>query len=290
MKKIIVFFSAILLLASCNGTWLMYDTSQKDRLYFEVPESPRNISFSLISDSEITYTIPVYLMGIPSDSDRNFSVEFLGVQEGETILVNDEEIPVVTAREGVDFEVGDCILPAGAVSTPLVLTIHRSPDMESSYFSIRCRIVEDGSFRAADQDSTELTAIMSREFQIYVSDSEPVCPEWWSNTVKVGYNMYVGNFIPAKYRKFLELFHEIEEKNPTLYYQMVDRYGENIDNDGIKAGFFSTENPTVWATYVLCPLFDYYLEYYAEYPEEQEKSGDVMNSNTSWRNPINLLR
>lgn len=37
--------------------------------------------------------------------------------------------------------------------------------------------------------------------------------------------MYLGEFREEKYRKLLELYHGIEELNPSLYAEMVEQFG-----------------------------------------------------------------
>lgn len=81
-------------------------------------------------------------------------------------------------------------------------------------------------------------------------------------------------------------------ENPVFYQECVDRYGENLDKEGIAKNFIQLENPTVWASYVLIPLCEYYKTYYAEHPddpnyEEIKSSG---SSGTYWKDPIALLR
>lgn len=96
----------ILTLAGCKDTWLMYDTSQKDHLYFEVTSALPQVSFSLIEDQQIEYNVAVKMMGMPVDYDRTFSIEYIGADPDETITVGTEKIPVITARSGTDFEIG----------------------------------------------------------------------------------------------------------------------------------------------------------------------------------------
>lgn len=84
----------ILTLAGCKDTWLMYDTSQKDHLYFEVTSALPQVSFSLIEDQQIEYNVAVKMMGMPVDYDRTFSIEYIGADPDETITVGTEKIPV----------------------------------------------------------------------------------------------------------------------------------------------------------------------------------------------------
>ena len=69
--------SFILLLSSCEGTWIMYDTSQKDHLYMENLPSAPVVSFALVADQELTHDVKVKMMGMPVEQDRQFTVEYL---------------------------------------------------------------------------------------------------------------------------------------------------------------------------------------------------------------------
>ena len=80
--KIAVLAGTVAAFASCSDTWLMYDTSQKDKLYFSdgaqsldrylSPEAP----FALLDESvkELRQTISVKLLGMVADRDRTFEV------------------------------------------------------------------------------------------------------------------------------------------------------------------------------------------------------------------------
>lgn len=292
MKKIIIFFSAMLLLVSCEGTWLMYDTAQKDRLYMEVQKEPGVVSLALLPD-EVSYMIPVRLMGMPSGNDRHFSVEFIGAENGATVLVDGKEVPVRTAREGVDFELSELVLRAGEVVAPVTLTLKRQPEMADNYMSVKFRIVENGDFRPADQDSTDVDAIVSRQYHLYVTDGDVACPSWWGTSASdTGWHMYLGTFYPAKFRKLLELFHEMENTNPVLYEQLVDQCGENLDDESLPVAFFQRTNTAAWASYVLIPLYNFYKGYYEANPDDpnMENFASSGSAGTYWKDPVGLLR
>ena len=60
MKKIIyIAISLIVSLTSCKGTWLMYDTSQKDRIAFIEVLQTHTASFALIAENEIRVSAEV---------------------------------------------------------------------------------------------------------------------------------------------------------------------------------------------------------------------------------------
>ena len=299
MKTIIklICIVAALALVSCQGTWLLYDTSQKDRLYFEVLTSPEEVSFVYILDGTIEYKTTVRMMGMPVDYDRTFHIEYIPAEEGEMHNNGTADIPVLTAREGVDFKMGELVIPAGAVEADVNITLLKSDEMDDNYMKLTFKVVEDEEFLPMDPDSTDLRAIVSPQFSLLVNAGDPSCPYWWdastSSNDLFGWSMYVGRFYPDKFRKMLEYYQDIEEKNPSLYEQLVEKYGENLDNEGLKASFWVSENPAMWANYVLIPLYNYYLDYYKTYPKDpnfetlQDESG---TSGTYWKNPVGLLR
>lgn len=289
--------SFILLLSSCEGTWIMYDTSQKDHLYMENLPSAPVVSFALVADQELTHEVKVKMMGMPVEQDRQFTVEYLepsapAFQSGET------GVEIYKAQPGTDFEAPSFVIPAGAVEATLSFTLKRTETVKTKFASIRFRIVEDEEFLPMAQDSTDLDAIVSSEYEVLFNDGDPVCPAWWDSssgsTNLFGWNMNVGKFYVAKYRKFLELFHAMEEANPAIFEQMVAKYGYNLDNPDIEKVFFQKTDPAVWATYVLIPLYNYFKELYAADPEHPDATIDTFASSgtagTYWKDPVGLLK
>lgn len=295
IEYILIGLMCLGLLAACNASKLMYDTSQKDRLYFTMPETPRVVSFALITDKQIAYNLPVNMLGMPKEFDRDFEIEFIkDVQD--SILIDNNKVETVPAVEGEDFSIGRLMIPAGKVEGVLNLTLNRTEKMKTSYASIHFRMKENEEFRPMDTDSTDIKHIITPEFRLFVNAGEPACPRWWDASTSsenyFGWHMFLGKFYPDKFRKLLELYHSMETKNPNLYRQCVAIYGVNLDAEDIQTAFFQKENPAVWATYVLIPLYDYYVEYYAEHPDDPnveafKKSGAA---GTYWKNPLGQLK
>lgn len=279
--------------SACKGTWMMYDQEQKDHLYFEIT-SAVNISFSLTSDQAITHTVTVKMMGMPRDFDRAIHLDWLDPESSQA----EDGTEIVKAVEGQDFTVSDLIIPAGEVVGNIVFTINRTETMKTKIHDIRFGIAESEDFLPLKVDSTHISKILSPVFDIKVSDGEPLCPSWWDATSGSGddlkgWTMYLGKYYPAKYRKMLEIYHDMKTKNPIFYEGCLEKYGENIDKDGINKSFFATENPAAWASYVLIPLCEYYKTWYGEHPDDpdvetiQTKIGTV---GKYWRDPVALLR
>lgn len=301
MKKKIVFqFGAaalmVMMFCGCKDTWLMYDPSQKDHLYFEISSVTPQASFALLTDNEMQFNIHVKMMGMPIDADRAFTIEYLNVVPGEQIAIGKDKYDVVTARENIDFEIDKFVIPAGQTEHTIPMTLHRQTVMKEKLVCVRFRILEDDEFLPLTPDSANLKKIKSPLFNLYINDGDPSCPDWWdastSNQDYMGWTMYSGKFHAAKFRKMLELYHEMEMKNPIFYETCVGKYGENLDKEGITKGFFAVENAAAWSSYVLIPLYEYYKVYYAENPTDPnvEAMATSGTAGTYWKDPIALLR
>ena len=180
MKRLIYTLIVCLpFLASCDGTWVMYDNAQKDHLYFQDRIQTIMKSFALLSQDEIEVSANVYVMGNVSDVDRPFKVESVDTPEGTVLTFGGVEYPVISAREDVDFEVGDCVIPAGEVSTTVNVTLKRQPEMKNGgYVRVHLRLVPYENFEPLPADTTS-SVVMSPDFQVYVNDGDPACPTWW---------------------------------------------------------------------------------------------------------------
>ncbi len=299
MKKIFTYIllSSITLLGlnSCKGTWVMYDTEQKSHLFFKDDISDKTISFAMVSsDEDIVVNTKVYLMGKPYDEDKTFSMKSLPCKENETIQVGDGKFNVFSATAGTDYDLCQLILPAGKTEAEIQITLHRNTQMlKNEYAKIHLQLIPDELFNVLPYDDYNKSEIISPDFILYVTDGEPTCPVWWteSKSKPVGWNYNLGNFYPEKYRRFMELFHETEKTCPVFYKAIVEMYGENLDNPEIKLTFWRQHFPNVWAKYVFGPLYDYYMEYYKQHPDDphmEEMGNDSVNlkGRTGWASPI----
>lgn len=276
MKRLIYSLIAFLpFLASCDGTWVMYHTGQKDHIYFQDRIQTIMKSFALLSTDEIDVAANVYVMGNVSDVDRPFKVESVDTPAGTVLTFGGVEYPVISAREGVDFEVEDYVIPAGEVSTTINVRLKRQPEMKGgSYVRVHLRLVPYGNFEPLPADTIN-TTVMSPEFQLYVNDGDPACPTWWrpASSKPAGWDYDLGNFYPSKFRKLLEFYHKTAETNPTFYEYCVAHYGENLDAepnaDNFKmTRFWRQTYMAAWASEVFCPLFEYYEQYYKDHPDD----------------------
>lgn len=298
MKRLIYTLIVCLpFLASCDGTWVMYDNAQKDHLYFQDRIQTIMKSFALLSQDEIEVSANVYVMGNVSDVDRPFKVESVDTPEGTVLTFGGVEYPVISAREDVDFEVGDCVIPAGEVSTTVNVTLKRQPEMKNGgYVRVHLRLVPYENFEPLPADTTS-SVVMSPDFQVYVNDGDPACPTWWrpSASKPAGWDYDLGNFYHAKFRKLLEFYHKTAETNPTFYEYCVAHYGENLDAEPSSENnkmvrFWRQTYMAAWATYVFCPLYEYYEQYYKDHPDDpnlEVMGSDNVNINAfkGWGDP-----
>lgn len=278
-----VLFSILLLFSSCQNTALMYDVSQPGTIYFVKTTSADApvCSFVFESGDEITYEVPVKLMGMPCDYDREFVVT-LKQDTMTTIKAGGVSYVVETAVLGHDFDMGNLVIPADSINGKIIFTLHRTPEMQNKYRSVLTEIGTNESF----------IPLYGDYYRFFISDGDVSLPKWWNNggngsTLLEGWQMYVGRFFPEKFRRMLQYYWDLEETQPEFYEEAVKKYGKYLDREGISAGFYQKDNPAVWAKYVLIPLYEYYKM--NPIPEDCPfaESG---NQGEFWRDPVSLYR
>ena len=299
MKRKLIFDILIVLSAaggflSCSDTWLMYDTSQKDKLYFSdgAQSLDRYLSteapFALLDESvtELRQTLSVKLLGSVADHDRTFKVQ--AIHDTTTnYTTGGVARELFDAVEGEDYTIDELIVPAGSVEGRIEITVKRTEKIKDKTASLVLQIAESDWFQGVPRNV----------HRILISDGIAACPNWWYYDAKHQWYEYLGEFREDKYRKLLELYHAIKDSNPTLYAEMVACFGKNIDK-GTYTSQTGEELPMTFATfmlrgkhpykmawlrYVLCPLYDYYS---TNFPDlERYTTGTVSVSAGGWRDP-----
>lgn len=277
----------------------MYDTSQMDHVYFQESAQIHTASFALIPENEIQVSTTVFLMGQISDRDRTFTIEAVGVPEGDTIRVGSVTYPVVAGKMGTDFTVGDLVLPAGKVSAPLNITLHRRPQMKDScYVRVGIRLTENNEFLPAATDSSKAQAVVSPYYYVYVTDGDPACPMWWRDGKKApGWHYNLGNYYPDKFRKLLDIYHAAQETSPVFFAYCVEHYGYNLDAEPDKQWnnemnvFWRQQYASAWAKYVFIPFYEYYKAWYEAHPDDPhfEQMGTEhvnLKAQVGWADPM----
>lgn len=297
MKKTNIFLAVLIvtLFWACDGTWIMYDTSQKDQLYFNESVQTHYSSFALLLDDTLTVTTTVYLLGQPSDVDRTYAVDVLSTApDGDTLADGTTTYPVVPAVEGEDFFLDDLVIPAGATEATLSINILRTEKMlDSCYVRIALRLAENDEFDVMADDSTRTSSIITPSYYYYITDGEPSCPLWWkpTSTAATGWDYDLGNFYPDKFRRLLDYFHEAADQSPVFYEYAEETYGYYLDSETATTTtkWWRQKYMSAWCIYVFYPLYLYYYDYYAENPDDpnwEDLSATVnINSRVGWANP-----
>lgn len=300
MKKYIFLITiALAAISACKGTWLMYDTSQKDHITFKEELQVHTASFAMIHEDEIQIKATLYLMGQLSDKDRRFALEAVPCVEGDSINIAGTKYQVVEARPNIDYTLGDMVFPAGETTATLNITLHRQPEMlGDKYVRVGLKLVENEDFTPVPPDSSKTREILSPYLYIYVTDGEPACPFWWRDGKnKPGWHYDLGNYYPAKFRKLLDFMHSTETSSPVFYEYCVEHYGYYLDakpdkakNNNMKV-FWRQTYASAWAKYVFIPLYNYYKQYYAEHPDDpniEPMGTELVNqkAQTGWADPL----
>ncbi|MCR5002998.1 MAG: DUF4843 domain-containing protein [Bacteroidales bacterium] len=294
MKKFlpIIFIAALALFTSCKETWLLYDTDQKDKVYLLDTLQVHTASFALIPEDSILVRRTVHVLGSVKDYDRHFSIKAKTDLDSNTFVVASTSYPMVAGEIGKDYTVSDLCIPAGEVTGYLDIVLRRTDKMLDQYVKVAVELISNDEFDSFEADSSRNLAILTPEFEVYVTDGEPACPSWWryanSATYPLGWSVYMGNFYPDKFRRMLDYLRDCETTAPTFYNYVVDTYGENLED--APTNFMRQTYSSQWAKYVFIPLYEYYLAYYAENPDDEnyEQIGDAyvnINKQVGWGDP-----
>lgn len=222
---------------SCTDEdYKLYDTSQKDSVFFdyvtEDGESAVSINYAFNYDIANSHTIaiPVKLMGMPTDHDRQISLKAVG----ET-----------TMEEGVHYTIERAVIPANQVSTTVKVELLRDndPELQQKEFSLMLQI----------QENEDLRSVGQKDFTITYSDIRPENrPSWWSTWSPLPTYSFESAQIFFKY------FNEkAPVANQSVYDEMIERYGEYFVNAVSMQGPLSMYR-TFLIKYVLIPMYDDY--------------------------------
>lgn len=210
MKKIYKYICCAVLL-SCSGActnedYKLYDTGQKDSVFFEYlndkEEVVTSVDYKFNYDIGDTHTIeiPVTLMGMPVDHDRQ--IELAPVKE-ETDMV-----------EGTHYVIKSAVLPANAVGTKVIINLLRDkdPQLLERSFKLKLALVENEDLRSVGLNT----------FTITYSDIRPaIRPDWWPTYAPLPTYSYESAQVFFKY------FYELAPKaNKDVFDEMIAKYGD----------------------------------------------------------------
>ncbi|EJX05207.1 hypothetical protein, secreted [gut metagenome] len=226
MKKIAKFIGWTVLAASMaactDEDYPLYDTGQKDSVFFEYVDAKNNpatsieYAFNYNPDDFYMVEIPVTLMGMPANRERR--IELNPVQDKTTMV------------EGKHYIIESAVLPANAINSVVKVKLLREDvALQQQAFTLLLQIGENEDLRSVGQN----------QFQITYSDIRPtVRPEWW-----VDYAPF-PEYTFENAQLFFKYFYELAPKlNPDTYKEMIERYGHyfvHAEKNGGPMAFYRT--------------------------------------------------
>ena len=235
-KKWSCFVLLTALMAACTEEdYKLYDTGQKDSVFFEYidenEETATELDYVFNYDISNVHTveIPVKLMGMPSDKERRISVKAV-----------DEDTDMV---EGIHYTIDAAVIPADAVESVLKVNLLRDkdPKIQEQAFTVTLELVE----------GDDLGAVGQTRFKITYSDIRPTQrPDWWSTWS--GLSVY--SFEAAQ--QFFKYFYELAPAaNKQIFDEMIGAYGDYFVKAGSVQGPFAMYSNFL-ARYVTMPMYE----------------------------------
>lgn len=226
--------AAVAMLAACTeDDYKLYDTSQKDSVFFDLSEldtdDDTTVVYTFNYDIATVHTleVPVQLMGMPVDHDRVIDIETLA---DSTTMVED-----------LHYTISDNVIPAGEVSGTVKINLLRDLDPNLLTQSFKARFII--------KENDDLRSVKNSFFKVSYSDIRPeVRPAWW-----LTYG-YIAEYSFENAQLFFDYFYRLApEANPTIFNEMIEAYGDYfVDAGRTKGPFVNYEN--FLRNYVWIPL------------------------------------
>ena len=216
MKKIFLsvlgIFSLMALNSCTDEDYPLYNTGQKDSVFFDYVDANKETATSLdyAFNFEIaqvhTVELPITLMGVPKGVDRKVSI----------VPVSEE----TDMKEGIHYQLEETILPANEVKSVVRVNLLRDkdPELQNKAFKIRLLIEENDDLRAVGQNT----------FDITYSDIRPGKPEWWTDTNS--YDMFPTYTFEGAQIFFEYFYTNCPKANKDMFDEMIKKYGEYFVN------------------------------------------------------------
>lgn len=238
MKLYKICMGALLLAgtAACTDEdYKLYDTGQKDAVFFEYRNDNEEIATSVdyafnydIAEEHIV-RIPVRLMGMPVERDRKVT---LVADAASTDMV-----------EGVHYRVDETVIPAGEVASEAVVHLLRNndPALQERAFTLVLEIAENEELRAVGQ----------KNFTLTYSDIRPTDrPGWWTTWTAIPVYSYEAA------QQFFRYFYELAPAaNKAVFDEMIAAYGDYFVRAGSMRGPFAMYTNFL-LKYVQIPMYE----------------------------------
>ena len=232
------FPAALMLAASCDDeNYLLFDTSYHG-LYFQSDTLSYSFGVTPVETLQYVYPIPVMVLGTPRDEDLPIGYEIIA--------------DTTTATEGVQFNFGDAYIPADSVNGYINVIILRD-GLEGTYdtgytrYELGIRLVENDWF---------VPTLSSDDQMIILKFDNSIDIPWYdAYGNKVWLTEYLGEWHPFKLIKMVEYFHALADILPETYADMVELYGENLEDIPYGNPY---EYRSIFRKYIYLPMYEYF--------------------------------
>ncbi|MDY5432786.1 DUF4843 domain-containing protein [Bacteroides pyogenes] len=234
-KSACFLIASIYIIACSENEYLLYDTKQKDSVFFSYKndknETDSTLTYRFEYDiaNEHTIDIPVTLMGMPHNNTRKIDVE--AVKDSTDMI------------EGKHYIIESAELPAHSTTSVIKIKLLRDkdPELKEREFKIRLAINENSDLRPTG----------ARFFTIRFSDIRPEKqPEWWSSWAPLPKYSFEAAQI------FFEYFYNLAPKaNRDVFDEMVTAYGDYFVNAKEVKGPMALYDKFI-IRYVLIPMYE----------------------------------
>lgn len=240
LNNIIWCVAAATILPACTEEdYKLYDTTQKDSVFFEY-RNDRNelvdrIDYAFnydIADSH-TIEIPITLMGMPKDYDRTVNVT--PVAEGTDMV------------EDVNYTITNNVIAANAVKGTVHVNLLRNldPDILTGAKELKLTISEGDDLKPVGENSITIS----------YSDIRPdIRPSWYITST------YLPVYSYENAQLFFDYFYRLApEANLSVFNEMIKAYGDYfVKARQVQGPFTMYEN--FLRQYVLIPLYNEHPE------------------------------
>lgn len=229
----------MLAVACSEEDYKLYDTSQKDSVFFEYRnaknqlDSVINYSFGYDIAQVHAVEIPVKLMGMPADRDRTIKIE--PVADASTMV------------EGTHYTVSENIIPAGKVEGVVKVNLLRDKDPQilEKQFTLKITIGENDDLRCVGKNVIIIT---------YDDIRPDIRPDWWGTWDPMPEWSFENTQL------FFDYFYRLAPKaSPEIFEEIIAAYGDYFVKAGAKKGPITMYGNFI-RNYVCIPLADEHPE------------------------------
>lgn len=232
----------IAILVSCSETdYPTFDTTISD-IYFLKDSSHYSFGLNPPSVSEKTINLPVRIMGEKWETPREFRIEMITEK--------------TTAKANNHYSIPEkLVIDADSVNGVIPVRLYRNNLGNEQIWKVAFRLIPNENFTPANEIGDQKGIESTLTFTGIITK-----PDWgldWQGN-PVWMQSQLGDWHPTKWLMFITFYHEIADKSPATYKNMVEEFGEEFEN--YKGWGFYPYEYTV-KHYILIPLYTYFQEH-----------------------------